>query len=81
MLSPLSVPTFLANPARWNEFVREEGDAELGGALKELARTLPWFVEAAFAKALGPWSVSASPTPDAGCSRFLSTPRNASRKA
>ncbi len=54
VLSPLSVPTFLANPARWNEFVREDGDAELGGALKELARTLPWFVEAALAKALGP---------------------------
>jgi ubiquinone biosynthesis protein UbiJ len=53
-LSPLSVPAFLANPARWNEFVREDGDAELGGALKELARTLPWFVEAALAKALGP---------------------------
>jgi len=53
-LSPLSVPAFLANPARWNEFVREEGDPELGGALKELARTLPWFVEAALAKALGP---------------------------
>ena len=54
VLSPLSVPTFLSNPARWNEFVREDGDAELGGALKELARTLPWFVEAALAKALGP---------------------------
>ena len=54
ILSPLSVPAFLANPARWNEFVREVGDADLGGALKELARTLPWFVEAAFAKALGP---------------------------
>ena len=54
VLSPLSVPAFLANPSRWNEFVREEGDAALGGALKELARTLPWFVEAALAKALGP---------------------------
>ena len=32
----------------------EDGDAELGGALKELARTLPWFVEAALARALGP---------------------------
>ena len=53
-LSPLSIPAFLANPARWNEFVREDGDAELGGALKELARTLPWFVEAALAKTLGP---------------------------
>jgi ubiquinone biosynthesis protein UbiJ len=54
VLSPLSVPAFLANPTRWNEFVREEGDAALGGVLKELARTLPWFVEAALSKALGP---------------------------
>jgi len=54
VLSPMSIPAFLANPTRWNEFVREDGDAELGGALKELARTLPWFVEAALAKALGP---------------------------
>jgi len=53
-LAPLSVPSFLANPSRWNEFVREEGNAELGGALKELARTLPWFVEAALANVLGP---------------------------
>jgi len=54
VLTPMSVPSFLANPSRWNEFVREDGDAALGGALKELARTLPWFVEAALAKALGP---------------------------
>jgi ubiquinone biosynthesis accessory factor UbiJ len=54
VVSPLSIPSFLANPARWNEFVREEGDAAMGGALKELARTLPWFVEAALAKGLGP---------------------------
>ena len=54
VLSPLSVPAFLGNPSRWNEFMREEGDPALGGALKELARTLPWFVEAALAKALGP---------------------------
>ena len=54
VLSPWSLPAFLADPARWNEFVREEGDADLGGALKDLARTLPWFVEELFAKALGP---------------------------
>ena len=53
-LSPLSLPAFLADPSRWSEFVREDGDAELGGVLKELARTLPWFVEETFAKALGP---------------------------
>lgn len=53
-LSPWSVPAFLANPTRWNEFVQEEGDAGLGGALKELAQTLPWFVEEMFAARLGP---------------------------
>ena len=53
-LSPLSVPSFLADPSRWNEFVREDGDADLGGVLKELARTMPWFVEEMFGKALGP---------------------------
>ena len=26
-VSPWSLPAFLANPARWNEFVREDGDA------------------------------------------------------
>jgi ubiquinone biosynthesis protein UbiJ len=77
VLSPLSVPAFLANPARWNEFVREEGDAELGGALKELARTLPWFVEAALAKALGP--VVGQRAADAG-RRLLSFPEYATQR-
>src|SRR6185295_14766383 len=36
------------------EYVKEDGDVALGGTLKELAQTLPWFVEAAFARALGP---------------------------
>lgn len=54
VVSPLSVPSLLADPARWNEYVVETGDAELGGVLKDLARTLPWFVEETFAKALGP---------------------------
>ncbi len=53
-VSPLTLPAFLADPKRWNEFVREAGDADLGGALKDLSQTLPWFVEEAFAKALGP---------------------------
>ena len=53
-LSPFNVPAFLADPKRWNEFVTEEGDVELGGALKELARTLPWFVERLFSRSLGP---------------------------
>lgn len=53
-LSPLDLPAFLADPRQWNEYVKEAGDAALGGTLKELAQTLPWFVEQAFARALGP---------------------------
>ena len=53
-LSPHNVPAFLADPSRWNELVTEEGDVELGGTLKELAQTLPWFVEKLCARALGP---------------------------
>jgi len=53
-LSPLNVPAFLADPRRWNELVTEEGDVELGGTLKELAQTLPWFVEKLCARTLGP---------------------------
>jgi ubiquinone biosynthesis protein UbiJ len=53
-LSPFNVPAFLADPRRWNEFITEEGDVELGGALKELAQTLPWFIERLFSRSLGP---------------------------
>jgi hypothetical protein len=31
-LSPFSVPSFLADPSRWNELVREEGDARAAAA-------------------------------------------------
>jgi ubiquinone biosynthesis protein UbiJ len=53
-ISPLHLPAFLADPRHWNEYVKEDGDAALGGTLKELAQTLPWFVEQAFARTLGP---------------------------
>lgn len=53
-LSPHNVPAFLADPRRWNEFVTEEGDVELGGALKDLAQTLPWMIEKRFGRSLGP---------------------------
>ena len=53
-LSPLSLPAFLAEPARWSDLVEEKGDPELGGVLKELSRTMPWFVEETFGKAFGP---------------------------
>ena len=53
-ISPFALPALLADPKRWDEFVREEGDAALAVTLKGLAETLPWFVERAFAQALGP---------------------------
>lgn len=77
-LSPFAVAPFLADPTRWNEFVQEEGDAEMGGALKELARTLPWFVEEALAKALGP--VAGQRVADTG-RRLLAFPEYAALRA
>lgn len=53
-LSPLGFPSFLGNPARWDEFVVADGDPALAATLKGLAETLPWFVEQVFANALGP---------------------------
>jgi ubiquinone biosynthesis protein UbiJ len=77
-IAPWSVPAFLADPGRWNEFVREKGDAEFGGALKELARTLPWFVEETFAKALGP--IVGQRIADAG-RKLLAFPEYAAQRA
>lgn len=76
-LSPWAVPAFLANPTRWNEFMREEGDAELGGVLKELAQTLPWFVEETFAARLGP--IAGQRAADAG-RRMLAFPEYAAQR-
>ena len=48
------MPAFLAEPTRWDALVTVDGDAALAATLKGLAETLPWFVERAFAEALGP---------------------------
>lgn len=53
-ISPPRVPTLLAHPERWTELVAADGDAALAATLADLAQTLPWFVEQAFASALGP---------------------------
>jgi ubiquinone biosynthesis protein UbiJ len=76
-LSPLSVPAFLANPKRWDEFVVAEGDAALARTLKGLAETLPWFVERAFAAALGP--IVGQRVADAG-RRLLALPEYAATR-
>ncbi|HTL76567.1 MAG TPA: hypothetical protein VL654_09605 [Casimicrobiaceae bacterium] len=52
-LSPFNVPAMLANPARWSEFVVEEGDADLARVLRDLAQTLPWFVERGLSRPFG----------------------------
>jgi ubiquinone biosynthesis protein UbiJ len=53
-VSPLDLPAFLADPSRFDRYVSAEGDAALVATLKDLAQTLPWFVEHAFARVLGP---------------------------
>lgn len=53
-VSPLAAPGLLAEPSRWDELVAAEGDPALAGTLRDLAATLPWVVEAAFAQVLGP---------------------------
>ena len=53
-VSSFALPAFLANPKRWDELVAADGDAALASTLRGLAETLPWFVERAFAEALGP---------------------------
>ena len=70
-LSPLKLPAFLADPRQWSQYVVEDGDVALGGTLKELAQTLPWFVEQAFARALGP--IAGQRAADAG-RRMLAFP-------
>jgi len=73
-VSPLDLPAFLADPTRWDRYVSAEGDSALASTLKELAPTLPWFVEQAFAQALG--NVVGQRVADAG-RRLLAFPEYA----
>jgi ubiquinone biosynthesis accessory factor UbiJ len=72
-----NVPSFLADPTRWSEFVREEGDAALGATLRELAATLPWFVEQSFERMFG--AVAGQRLADAG-RRLLGFPEYATHR-
>jgi len=76
-LSPLDLPSFLADPRNWNQHIREEGDVALGGTLKELAQTLPWFVEKGFARVMGP--IAGQRVADVG-RRLLSFPEYAAER-
>ena len=73
-IAPHRLPALLADPKRWNQLVDERGDAALGGTLKALAQTLPWFVEQTFARALGP--IAGQRAADAG-RRLLAFPDHA----
>lgn len=53
-VSPFDLPALLADPTRWSTLVTSSGDEALANTLRELAVTLPWFVERGFAKAFGP---------------------------
>lgn len=76
-VSPLDLPAFLADPSRWDRYVTAAGDAELAATLRELAPTLPWFVEQAFARALG--DVVGQRVADAG-RRLLAFPEYAASR-
>lgn len=70
-LSPLTLPSLLADPQRWDQFVTARGDSALAGTLRDLAQTLPWFAERTFASFLGP--VAGQRVADAG-RRLLAFP-------
>jgi len=77
-IPPLDLPDVLADPSRWRERVRAEGDPALAATIEDLALTLPWFVERAFARALGP--IAGQRLADAGRA-LLAFPGEASRRA
>jgi len=53
-IPPLRWPALMARPERWSELVAATGDAGLAATIAELAQTLPWFIERAFARVFGP---------------------------
>lgn len=76
-LSPLDLPAFLANPARWDRYVKCDGDPALAATLKDLAPTMPWLVEQAFAKVMG--EIAGQRAADAG-RRMLAFPEYAAER-
>lgn len=76
-LSAVAVPGFLSDPGRWDSLIAAEGDPALTATLRDLALTLPWFVERAFAKAFGP--IVGQRVADAG-RRLLAFPEYATQR-
>lgn len=72
------VPALLSRPERWTELVVASGDAALASTVGELAQTLPWFVERALSRVLGP--IVGAQVADAG-RRLLAWPVYAAERA
>lgn len=53
-VSPFDAPALLAAPEKWDSLVAGTGDPALLATLRELASTLPWFVERGLARSFGP---------------------------
>ncbi len=76
--SPLSLPALAADPTRWAELVRNDGDPALAKTIEELAQTFPWVVERALASVFGP--IAGQALADAGRT-LLGVPAALSRHA
>ena len=76
-IEPLKFPSLLAQPTRWGELARAQGDAALAATVAELAPTLPWFVERLLARLLGP--IAGQQVADAG-RRLLTLPEYAGER-
>jgi len=67
-----------ADPSRWRQDVRADGDAAFAATLEAIAQTAPWFVERTFAAVFGP--IAGQALADAGRT-LLSIPAAMSQHA
>jgi len=77
-ISPLALPAVAADPSRWRQDVRADGDAAFAATLEAIAQTAPWFVERTFAAVFGP--IAGQALADAGRT-LLSIPAAMSQRA
>lgn len=77
-VSPLALPALAADPSRWRQSVRANGDQALATTLESIAQTFPWFVERALARVFGP--IAGQALADAGRT-LLSIPAAVSHQA
>lgn len=78
VVQPWSVPGLLAEPARWDQLVTSEGDAMLAATLRELAQTVPFWIEQILSRWLG--AIAGPRIAHAG-RRLLGVPEYAAERA